>query len=308
MRAVDYFAGAGGFTVGATTAGVDVVACVNHWRTAVNTHESNHPNVVHHCQDAALFDPRDLPSFDMLLASPACQGHSRARGTDKPHHDADRATAWCVVNTAEVCLPRWIVVENVREFVVKWKLFPAWRNALEALEYWVSVQFLDAAAWGVPQNRVRAIVVARRGKMAPTIVAPRTTEVAARTVLDLDAGVWRDITDCVQNTQDRVAAVRARFGGLEEFLVSYYSGKWHEKRTYNGRPLDRPMPTITTKDCHAIVRGDRLRMLSVDEIRGGMGFPSSYALTGTRAEQVKQLGNAIPPPLASGVLEQVLSA
>ena len=38
MRVVDYFAGAGGFTLGAQLAGCTVVAAVNHWRLAVDTH------------------------------------------------------------------------------------------------------------------------------------------------------------------------------------------------------------------------------------------------------------------------------
>ena len=57
--------------------------------------------------------PRDLPQHDLLISSPACQGHTQARGTDKPHHDASRATAWCVVNIAEVTRPATLVVENV---------------------------------------------------------------------------------------------------------------------------------------------------------------------------------------------------
>lgn len=54
--------------------------------------------------------------------------------------------------------------------------------------------------------------------------------------------------------------------------------------------------------------GDRLRMLSVDEQRTAMGFPSDYPLTGTRAEQVHQLGNAVCPPVASHVVRQLLES
>jgi DNA (cytosine-5)-methyltransferase 1 len=105
-RVVDLFAGAGGSSTGAAQAGVRVVAAVNHWPLAVATHRRTTRASTHVCQDVALLDPRDLPAHDGLLASPACQGHSLARGTDKPHHDASRATAWCVVDVAEVTRPR----------------------------------------------------------------------------------------------------------------------------------------------------------------------------------------------------------
>ena len=102
MDAIDLFAGAGGFTTGATAAGVRVVYAANHWRAAVDAHAANHPDVTHACQDLHQADWHKLPRHDLLLASPSCQGHSRARGKDKPRHDAARSTAWAVVSCAEV--------------------------------------------------------------------------------------------------------------------------------------------------------------------------------------------------------------
>lgn len=88
MRAVDLFAGAGGTTLGATWAGARVLTAVNHWPIAVQTHAAAHPETEHRCEDAAILDPTTLPAHDLLLASPSCTGHTRARGTDQPHHDA----------------------------------------------------------------------------------------------------------------------------------------------------------------------------------------------------------------------------
>jgi len=297
--AVDYFAGAGGWSTGATMAGARVAAAVNHWPRAVETHRANHPEAVHHCQDAALLDPAALPAFDVLLASPSCQGHSRARGTDQPRHDASRATAWCVVNAAEVRRPRLVLVENVPDFL-RWRLFPAWRAALEALGYQLSINLLNAADFGVPQARLRAFIVATRGRRAPSIVPPTLPSVAAREIIDLDAGTWSPTAAKVKATQARIEDGRRRFG-REPFLIAYYgegSGKV-------ARSLDRPLGTLTTLDRYAIVRGDEMRMLSVDECRRAMGFPDGYVLTGTRRERMMQLGNAVCPPVARAVVEQV---
>ncbi len=96
MKAIDLFAGAGGFSTGAKMAGCSVVWAANHWRQAVDVHASNHPGTDHACQDLHQTDWTTGPAHDLLLASPACQGHSRARGKERAHHDAQRSTAWAV--------------------------------------------------------------------------------------------------------------------------------------------------------------------------------------------------------------------
>src|SRR5690606_1820774 len=154
--AVDLFAGAGGFTEGARRAGVRVLWAANHWPAAVAVHAENHPEVAHSCQDLQQADFTAVPAHDILLASPSCQGHSRARGTDKPRHAAARATAWAVVTAAELHRPRVAVVENVREWA-DWCLWPAWCQAMAALGYTLAPHVLNSADYGVPQERWRLI-------------------------------------------------------------------------------------------------------------------------------------------------------
>lgn len=299
MRAVDLFAGAGGTTTGATSVGVRVLAAVNHWKTAVATHAVNHPEAAHFCEDAAILDPTTLPAHDLLLASPSCVGHTRARGKEQPHHDAARATAWCVIRVAETCAPRVVVVENVPEFL-RWKLYPAWRSALSLLGYRVSEQVLDAADCGVAQHRERLFVVA--SKTRRPVVVPHATvrHVPARAVLDLAAGPWSDWRAWCERSRSRIENGRQEFG--DEFLVPYYGSET------GGRSLDRPIGTLTTVDRYALIRGDRGRMLSVAEMLRLSSFPANYVLTGSRRDQVKQIGNAVPPGLAAHVVKTVMEA
>lgn len=110
MRAIDLFSGWGGFTLGAEQAGARVVWAANHWPVAVDVHARNHPHVAHVCQDLRQADWTQLPRFDLLLASPACQGHSRAsQPRRRQYHDEMRATAWAVVDCADVTDPLAIV-------------------------------------------------------------------------------------------------------------------------------------------------------------------------------------------------------
>ncbi len=304
MIAVDFFAGAGGLSTGARQAGATIAAAVNHWQVAVDSHVANHPEALHICQDAGLVDPsRDLPGFDTLLAAPSCQGHSPARGVDQPRHDASRATAWCVTDVCEVRRQPRLVVENVPAFL-KWVLFPMWRATLEALGYALSINILDAADFGVPQERERVIIIGEhRARRAPVITSPRLRHVPAREIINLDAGRWTPTATKKPATQVRIANGRSRFG-RHPFLIAYY-GKGSGKIA---RDLDRPIGTITTLDRWGIVRGNEMRMLSVDECRRAMGFPPGYVLTGTRRDRIMQLGNAVCPPVAAEVVRQIRSA
>ncbi len=63
-------------------------------------------------------------------------------------------------------------------------------------------------------------------------------------------------------------------------------------------PVSRPLPTVTCNDRFALVqeRGGELffRMLQPHELAAAQGFPNSYQFTGTKTEQVRQIGNAVP--------------
>ncbi len=299
MRAVDLFAGAGGTTTGATWAGVRVLAAVNHWPRAVETHAAAHPGTAHHCEDAAILDPTTLPAHDLLLASPSCTGHTRARGREQPHHDAARATAWCVIRVAEAQRPRAVIVENVPE-MLHWTLYRAWRMALTDLGYRISEQVIDAADAGVPQHRRRLFVVASRTRRPVIVPQPTEHHVTARACLDLGAGPWTSVSSWCERTRARIAEGQREHGA--DVLIPYYGSE------RGGRSLDRPIGTLTTVDRYALVRGDVGRMLTVAEMLRLSSFPEDYPLQGTRRERTMLVGNAVPPRLAQHVAARVMEA
>jgi len=301
MRAIDLFAGAGGFSTGATMAGCSVVWAGNHWPAAVQVHADNHPETVHVCQDLHQADWPQVPAHDLLLASPACQGHSRARGKDRPHHDAQRSTAWAVVSAAEYHRPAFVIVENVPEFT-RWVLFPAWQAAMRAMGYAMAQHLIDAADHGVPQHRERMFLVLSRSTAPMVLRLPERAHVPAASIVDFDAGRWSAIhkPGRAATTLARVAAGRSVHG--DRFLTAYYG---NEK---GGRSLQRPIGTITTRDRWAIVDGDRMRMLNVTECRRAMGFPNTYRLPQRAKDAMHMLGNAVCPPVARDIIEAIKAA
>lgn len=303
MKCIDLFAGAGGFSTGAAMAGAHVVWAANHWPTAVEWHSANHPSTAHACQDLQQADFRDAPAHDILLASPACQGHSRARGAEKPHHDALRSTAWAVVTCAEVHRPAVAIIENVPEFA-EWALYRAWCTAMNALGYAMAPMVIDAADHGVPQHRRRLFVVATRSKHPIVLDLPKCEHTPAAQVVDFDASRWSLIHKPGRSprTLARIEAGRRAHG--QRFVAPYYGSGSGE----TGRSLARPLGTITTRDRWAVIDGDRMRMLSADECRAAMGFPDGYRLPSTHKEAVHLLGNAVCPPVACDLITAIKEA
>jgi DNA (cytosine-5)-methyltransferase 1 len=67
VKAIDLFSGLGGFTEGATQAGIRVVLAANHWQSAVDCHALNHPQTLHACQDLQQADFTTFPEHDLSL-------------------------------------------------------------------------------------------------------------------------------------------------------------------------------------------------------------------------------------------------
>lgn len=303
MNAIDLFAGAGGFSTGAAMAGCKVVWAANHWPDAVEWHAKNHPGTMHLCQDLHQADWSLVPQHDLLLASPCCQGHSKARGKAKgnPQHDASRSTAWAVVSAAEYHQPLAGVVENVPEFL-DWQLFRPWELAMNALGYSVSPHIVDAADLGAPQNRARMFLILTRSKAPLKLNLPKLAHKPATSFIDLEGGNWQPIEKPgrAAATLERVRAGRQAHG--DRFLISYYGN------TKTGRSMHRPIGTITTRDRWAIVVGDRMRMLNRFECRAAMSFPDTYQLPDNHRLAVHLMGNAVCPEPVKHIIQAVKEA
>lgn len=304
-RAVDLFAGWGGFTEGAEQAGIEVVYAANHWPLAVEAHAQNHPDARHVCQDLRQADWRDLPAYDLLLAAPACQGHSqaaqparRASRSVRGAHDALRATAWAVVDCAEVTTPETLIVENIPDFL-RWKLYPRWKACLADLGYQITEHRLTASYFGAPQRRDRLFIVGTRDGRRIEL-APSETETPFGPCIDWDAPArWRKVSESTPGVKRRVKRSRERGHG-RRFITQHVTG-------HAGIGLDQPIRTVTTKDQWAIVDGDRYRPLTIRENARAMGFPERYSWPAgsRRGDAIKGLGNAVCPPVAKALVEAV---
>lgn len=169
ITVTDLFCGAGGSSIGAEKAGGVLTMAANHWKLAIDTHNTNFPNANHLCADVSAYDPRKFPTTDVLIASPECTNHSLAKMHKikvtlwDQEGDADaersRSTMWDVPRYAEVHNYKIIITENVVE-ASKWVMFEAWLTAMHALGYDHQIVSLNSAiARPTPQSRDRIYVV-----------------------------------------------------------------------------------------------------------------------------------------------------
>jgi DNA (cytosine-5)-methyltransferase 1 len=323
LKAIDLFAGAGGFSTGASRAGVRVIWAANHNREAVQAHAANHPETIHSCQDLQLADWSRVPDHDILLASPCCQGHSKSKGNrNNWNHAKSRQTAWCVHECAARRRPMAIVVENVPEFQhwnesdnksLKGSVFRTWVDLIQNIGpgYHFSAINLDAADLGVPQNRDRLFMVFVRADVASSpleLVQPSRPHVPFRKIMRSDKGPgWSYVKDkCITTRRfvDRVSG--HQFPRGKRFLLPYYGGT---RDNGPARSVERPLGTVTTVDRYGLVSDCHkwMRMLTLDEYRAAMGFPAGYVLDHRKTEALKQLGNAVVPDAATWVVSQVVN-
>lgn len=101
-----------------------------------------------------------------------------------------------------------------------------------------------------------------------------------------------------------------RFALVEPFIVKYYGSGV-------AKDLEGPLDTVTSRDRFMLVcptSGKLIaeldilfRMLQPHELAAAQGFPSDYRFTGTREEQVKQIGNAVPVNLATALCKALIA-
>lgn len=277
----DMFCGAGGSSTGARRA-MDalglrmVLTCVNHWPLAIETHQMNHPEARHYCQDVASLRPVEaVPEgyLDLLMASPTCTYHSRARG-GKPTSDQQRQDPWHVVTWLTELRVKRLLVENVPEFVEwgpvnvrtgkpirsrKGEYFLAWVGVIRALGYRVEWRLLNAADFGDATTRQRFFLIARsdgkairwpepshcRGGVS-TMFGTLKPWRAAREVIDWTIA-GRSIFDrkrpLAPKTIARILAGAQKFRWPEPFLVIL-------RNNATASSIDGPLKTISAGGGH----------------------------------------------------------
>jgi DNA (cytosine-5)-methyltransferase 1 len=208
--------------------------------------------------------------------------------------------------------PHFIVLENVA-MMRHWDGYRALYEALEKrFGYRLRAQVLDAADFGVPQNRKRLFIFGAKHHRPPEIRPTVRRHKPASIILDpfdkWPAGPL-DNGRRAKATIDRVKHAISEIGSGRDFLTVYYGSD----KAGGFQTLDRPLRTLTTLDRFGLVRWDgrtpTLRMLQVPELKRAMGLRRDFLLEqGTRRDRVKLLGNGVCPPVMKAIVSALVEA
>ena len=182
MIGIDLFAGAGGLSLGAVQAGVDVRLAVELDPHAASTYQHNHP-------DTSLFrdDIRRLRAIQVercgqqptvLFGGPPCQGFSTSNQRTRT---ADNPANWLFrefIRVAELWRPDWLVLENVRGLVEteRGAFLEHIVASFERIGYTPTWWVLNAVDFGVPQRRSRLFVIGSLHGAVPDSPQPTTRQ------------------------------------------------------------------------------------------------------------------------------------
>jgi DNA (cytosine-5)-methyltransferase 1 len=186
LKFLDLFAGCGGFSLGLQWAGLHCLAAIDFNGSAIGTFKRNHPEVpVALVKDLTKFAPKELDKslgsqrVDVIVGGPPCQGFSRARQVGGSNHgnrlvyDPRRELYREFLKYVAYYQPKVFVMENV----------PGIRSAAGG-EFFTAVQVdsrelgyrvipYEALTWrfGVPQKRIRQLIIGTRRELAVFIPA-----------------------------------------------------------------------------------------------------------------------------------------
>jgi DNA (cytosine-5)-methyltransferase 1 len=191
---VDLFCGAGGMSAGFVNENFRPVAASDFNEAACRTYLLNHPELSPArmvCADVSQDGTLEAITaavgdgdVDVLMGGPPCQGFSsvgfraqralRARrktsGVWEDDDDRNYLFEFMIELTARL-KPRVVVMENVPGMDAPRTDRPSFmataKSMLEELGFAARIWELDAAAYGVPQHRIRKFLVASRAPVAP---------------------------------------------------------------------------------------------------------------------------------------------
>lgn len=175
---IDLFAGAGGMSLGAKMAGIDVKLAVEINKDAALTYKRNHPDTVLIVDDIANVSEEQVGDVKgdvkILFGGPPCQGFSSSNRRTRNHDNPRNWLFKQFIRITNLWEPDWIILENVKG--IKELDRGAFLNSIvrgfRGLGYTCSSFVLSAADFGVPQERKRFFLIGSRSKIRAEKPAP----------------------------------------------------------------------------------------------------------------------------------------
>jgi DNA (cytosine-5)-methyltransferase 1 len=318
-KIVSLFSGAGGLDHGFKAAGFEISAAFDVSPAAILTHRRNFPGSTSIAGDLTRLKPAGVAAAVRasiadgekigIIGGPPCQGFSRANTTAEaadPRNKLPRLYINIVRELQRFFEVEFVVFENVLGMRDK-KHAKSYKNLLSGLKnrgFDVTEKKLCATEFGVPQTRKRIILSAMRRGVGYGQIRPRRRK-GMLNVREAISGLPAPIY-FARNLAAEDIPFHPNHWTMNPVSPRFRSAvRSHGGRCFKQLDWNKPSPTIAFGHREIHVHPSGLRRLSIFEAMRLQGFPDDFVLEGNLSEQVEQISNAVPPPLAKSVASAI---
>lgn len=304
MNIVSLFSGAGGLDLGLVQAGHSVIWANDIYEDAVATYRRNIGCHID-SRDISKIPSEEIPNADVVVGGFPCQGFSVAnwgRKVDDTRNQLYRQ----MVRVIRDKQPYFFIAENVKGLVSlgKGAVLKKIVSDFSGIGYHVDWKVLNAADYGVPQKRMRFIMLGVREDLNWfEALFPPTPTHRSPVSQSADPGLptWVSVGDALAHIPEPEAAP-----DLPNHCYSKY------KLTFNGHLGHRrinpnePAPTVTGRGDErggvvVLHHPNNHRRMSVRELATVQSFPGHFVFEGSRTSAYRQVANAVPPKLGLAI-------
>ncbi|MDI9364299.1 MAG: DNA (cytosine-5-)-methyltransferase [Flavobacterium sp.] len=321
----DLCAGIGGFRIGLESIGGHCIYSSEIDGDCEATYKSNFGEKFDF-HDVLKINPTTFPSVDVFCAGFPCQPFSIA-GKQKGFNDPRGEIFFKLAEIIKQSQPKVVFLENVTNLVIinKGEVMKSILATLDEIGYNVSYEILDSSNFGIPQTRKRVYIVGQRKDLTSQLfefTKKTKPKISFRTVIEKG-------DNSIPISEKWNKYIDLYIGKIVEQEVGFELPKTRKKlervdtnadlnncvlqiRSSGIRALsiDKPLPTFAVSISGGgamipVYTGER-RHLSLLEMKRLMGFPDNFKFPTSRTSSIKQLANAVCPPVIQSIGKDII--
>lgn len=344
---IDLFSGCGGLSFGFEQAGFESILGVDIDSQALKTFSKNHPHAQTLTLDLSdessidkIMNIIGQKTIEVIVAGPPCQGFSLSG--PRKENDSRNKLFYSVFKLAERVLPNYVVIENVPGIATLYngRAKKAIDSEFSKLNYTVSSKLLYAPDYGIPQTRKRKFFVGVKKRNIKAFAFPPPThaqenyiscEEAISDLPSLEHNIGSEISDYCSHPrseyQHRMRENSSKLynhvgtnhkphvievikqvpdGGNYKDLPAGVGASRRFNEAWTRYHSKSPSKTIDTGHRnHFHYKWNRVP--TVRENARLQSFPDHFIFLGSKTQQYKQVGNAVPPKWGYILAKKILS-
>lgn len=309
MRVVSLFSGAGGLDLGLINAGLQIVWANDIFENAVETYRLNIGDHID-TRDICDVNSSEIPDCDVVVGGFPCQGFSVAnwgRNLEDPRNHLYKQ----LVRIVDAKRPRYFVGENVKGLAsfAKGEVLRKIVSEFEALGYRVHHKVVNAADYGVPQSRMRMLIVGERVDLPQTLAfPPQPTHADPELAEAKGLKSWLSVGKALEMYPEPDMPNK-----LHNHECSRYKLRFNGHLGHRYIKADRPSPTVTARGDEkggvvVLHHPNNHRRMTARELAAVQSFPDDFVFVGTKTSAYRQIANAVPPLLGEAIGRMLLEA